>query len=100
MVFSDSDVYKWLEAIAWELGREPSAELERLAETIDLVAAAQEPDGYLNSCGQVVDPAWRWTDLEMGTSSTAPATCSRPESRSHERRATCPSSRSPVASPT
>ena len=30
MVFSDSDVYKWLEAIAWELGREPSAELERL----------------------------------------------------------------------
>ena len=50
MVFSDSDVYKWLEAIAWELGREPSAELERLArETTELVAAAQEPDGYLNS---------------------------------------------------
>ena len=67
MVFSDSDVYKWLEAIAWELGREPSAELERLArETIELVAAAQEPDGYLNSWCQVVDPAWRWTDLEMG----------------------------------
>ena len=67
MVFSDSDVYKWLEAIAWELGREPSAELERLArETIDLVAEAQEPDGYLNSWCQVVDPAWRWTDLEMG----------------------------------
>lgn len=67
MVFSDSDVYKWLEAIAWEIGREPSAELERLArETIDLVAAAQEPDGYLNSWCQIVDPAWRWTDLEMG----------------------------------
>src|SRR4051812_984559 len=67
MVFSDSDVYKWLEALAWEIGREPSAELERLAlETIDLVAAAQEPDGYLNSWCQVVDPAWRWTDLEMG----------------------------------
>ncbi|HVN62318.1 MAG TPA: beta-L-arabinofuranosidase domain-containing protein [Gaiellaceae bacterium] len=67
MVFSDSDVYKWLEALAWELAREPSAELERLArETTDLVAAAQEPDGYLNSWCQVVDPAWRWTDLEMG----------------------------------
>ncbi len=67
MVFSDSDVYKWLEALAWEIGREPSAELERLAhETIDLVAAAQEPDGYLNSWCQIVDPAWRWTDLEMG----------------------------------
>jgi len=67
MVFSDSDVYKWLEALAWELGREPSAELKRLArETTELVAAAQEPDGYLNSRCQVLDPAWRWTDLEMG----------------------------------
>jgi DUF1680 family protein len=67
MVFSDSDVYKWLEAIAWELGREPSAELERLArETTELVAAAQESDGYLNTWCQVLDPAWRWTDLEMG----------------------------------
>jgi DUF1680 family protein len=67
MVFSDSDVYKWLEAIAWELGREPSADLERLAgETTELVAAAQEPDGYLNSWAQVVDPAWRWTDLQQG----------------------------------
>jgi len=67
MVFSDSDVYKWLEALAWELGREPSAELERLArETTELVAAAQEPDGYLNTWCQVVDRTWRWTDLEMG----------------------------------
>ena len=67
MVFSDSDVYKWLEAIAWELGREPSAELERLGrETTELVAAAQEPDGYLDTWSQVVDPAWRWTDMEQG----------------------------------
>lgn len=67
MVFSDSDVYKWLEALAWEIGREPSPELEALArETIDLVAAAQEPDGYLNSWCQVVDRAWRWTDLKKG----------------------------------
>ena len=67
MVFSDSDVYKWLEALAWEMAREPSPELDRLArEAIDLVSAAQEPDGYLNSWCQVVDPAWRWTDLKMG----------------------------------
>jgi DUF1680 family protein len=67
MVFSDSDVYKWLEALAWELGREPSTKLAALArETIDLVGAAQEPDGYLNSWCQVVDPAWRWSDLKMG----------------------------------
>ncbi len=67
MVFSDSDVYKWLEAVAWEIGREPSDHLAALAQdTIALVAAAQEPDGYLNTWCQVNDPAWRWTDLEMG----------------------------------
>ncbi len=67
MVFSDTDVYKWLEALGWELGRKPSAELERLAtETVELVAAAQQPDGYLNTWCQVVDPSWRWTDLAMG----------------------------------
>ncbi len=67
MVFSDTDVYKWLEALAWELGREPTPELERLAtETIELVAAAQMPDGYLNTWCQIEDPAWRWSDLQMG----------------------------------
>jgi hypothetical protein len=67
MVFSDSDVYKWLEALAWEIGREPSERLLALAsETIALVASAQEPDGYLNTFCQITDPAWRWTDLEMG----------------------------------
>src|SRR5262245_65243537 len=50
MVFADSDVYKWLEALAWEVGREPSAELERLAgETVELGVAGQQPDGYLQT---------------------------------------------------
>jgi uncharacterized protein len=67
MVFSDSDVYKWLEASAWEIAREPSHDLEALArEMVEIVALAQQPDGYLNSFCQVVDPAWRWTDLRMG----------------------------------
>jgi DUF1680 family protein len=67
MVFSDSDVYKWLEALAWELGREPSDHLSALAaETTSLVASAQEPDGYINTWCQINDPQWRWTDLEMG----------------------------------
>ena len=66
MVFSDSDVYKWLEALAWEAQRQPSPELERFAaETTDLVAAAQQPDGYLNSYWQL-DGRERWSDLEMG----------------------------------
>ena len=69
MVFSDSDVYKWLEALAWELGRQdpPSAELEQLAgKTIELVESAQEADGYLNTWCQINDPDWRWTDLQQG----------------------------------
>jgi DUF1680 family protein len=67
MVFSDSDVYKWLEALAWELEHHPTPQLHRLAqETAELVAAAQQDDGYLNSYCQVVDPEWRWSDLEMG----------------------------------
>ena len=54
MVFMDSDVYKWLEALGWELGREPSAELAALGDAcIGLIAAAQEDDGYLNSYYQV-----------------------------------------------
>jgi DUF1680 family protein len=66
MVFSDSDVYKWLEALAWETQRQPSPELERLAaETTELVAAAQQPDGYLDSYWQV-EGRERWSDLEMG----------------------------------
>lgn len=67
MVFSDSDVYKWLEALAWELERHPSEQLQKLAqETAELVAAAQQDDGYINSYCQVVNPDWRWSDLEMG----------------------------------
>ncbi len=67
MVFSDSDVYKWLEAVSWELEREPSPELQKLArETAELVAAAQQGDGYLNTYCQIVDSSWRWTDLAMG----------------------------------
>jgi DUF1680 family protein len=67
LVFVDSDVYKWLEAVSWELGREPSAELERLAnDTIDLIATAQQDDGYLNSYYQLVAPDRRFTEPQMG----------------------------------
>jgi hypothetical protein len=67
MVFSDSDIYKWLEAVAWELEREPTPELHRLAQEItELVAAAQQDDGYINTYCQVKDPSWRWSDLAMG----------------------------------
>jgi hypothetical protein len=66
-VFMDSDVYKWLEAAAWELGRAHDAELQRrVDEVIAVVASAQSQDGYLNSHIQVTDPSARWTDLAHG----------------------------------
>ncbi len=66
MNFSDETVYKWLEALGWELGRTPITELQALAdEVISLVAAAQQPDGYLNSYYQVVEPEQKWADLDF-----------------------------------
>ena len=63
----DSDIYKWLEAVAYDLGQVPDAGLEAMAgEAIDLIVAAQRPDGYLNSYWQVVKPDQRWSDLDIG----------------------------------
>jgi DUF1680 family protein len=53
-VFMDSDLYKSLEAVSWEMGSEPSPALaEFAAEATALLAKAQLPDGYLNSYVQV-----------------------------------------------
>jgi uncharacterized protein len=66
-VFADSDVYKWLEAAAFEMARAPSAALRASSEPlIELVAAAQGADGYLNSYSTVAEPGRRWTDLPQG----------------------------------
>jgi hypothetical protein len=52
--FRDSDVYKWLEAVAWEYARSPDeALLERLRTLARTIATAQREDGYLNSAIQV-----------------------------------------------
>jgi hypothetical protein len=49
-VFMDSDIYKTLEAIGWELARDPRPELATFAaDAITLLEQAQRPDGYLNS---------------------------------------------------
>jgi len=63
-VFMDSDVYKWLEAVAYDLARGPDAEVQAMAdEAIALIEAAQMEDGYLNTCYQVTKPNQRWTEL-------------------------------------
>jgi uncharacterized protein len=49
-VFSDSDVYKWTEAVGFVLQSGDRPELRRMAEIlIDEVVAVQEPNGYLNT---------------------------------------------------
>ncbi|WP_370962182.1 glycoside hydrolase family 127 protein [Amycolatopsis sp. cg9] len=65
MWFADTDVYKTLEAAAWQLGRNPDdAELRAFLDTTAaLVAKAQGDDGYLNSYFTVVKPGLRWREL-------------------------------------
>nr|WP_235857025.1 beta-L-arabinofuranosidase domain-containing protein [Occultella glacieicola] len=65
--FADSEVYKLLEAMAWEIGRTGDEVVQgRYDAIVARVAAAQEPDGYLHTNfgrpGQ--DP--RYSDLEWG----------------------------------
>ncbi|MDQ0877383.1 DUF1680 family protein [Paenibacillus sp. V4I3] len=64
MVFQDSDVAKWLEAVGYLLETEADSELERVADdVIDLIARAQQQDGYLNTYYTVKEPDRRWTNL-------------------------------------
>lgn len=64
MVFQDSDVYKWLEAVAYSLQQVPDENLQKIADSvIDLLAQAQESDGYLNSYFTIEDPKRRFKRL-------------------------------------
>lgn len=65
--FVDSEVYKLLEAMAWELGARPDEALAaRYARLVERVAAAQEPDGYLHTAFGRPGQRPRWSDLEQG----------------------------------
>jgi DUF1680 family protein len=53
--------------VGYTLHVNPDPALQRQAEgVIDLIAAAQQEDGYLNTYYQVVNPEGRWTDLDFG----------------------------------
>ena len=59
MVFQDSDVYKWLEEAAYALAYHPDPELKALCDrTVNLIARAQQPDGYLDTPYQVKSGVW------------------------------------------
>jgi len=65
MVFQDSDVAKWLEAVAYSLIVKPDSDLENRAdEVIDLIAEAQEDDGYLNTFFILKEPEKKWQNLQ------------------------------------
>ncbi|GIN70646.1 hypothetical protein J14TS2_11210 [Bacillus sp. J14TS2] len=65
MVFQDSDVYKWLESVAYSLNNHPNAELETRADgVIHLIGQAQLADGYINTFYQVkAGLENRWTNV-------------------------------------
>ena len=67
VVFQDTDLYKWLESVAYTIAGGRGENLEELAdEVIDLIGKAQEPDGYLNTYFSINAPTKKWTNLVEG----------------------------------
>lgn len=65
--FSDSEIYKLLEAMSWEVGRTGDSTLEaRLQALVARVAPVQEADGYLNTRFGRPGQAPRYSDLQWG----------------------------------
>lgn len=68
--FADSEIYKYLEALAWEIGRTDAVadgDLERrFRHVVDRITAAQEPDGYLNTMFGREGQDARWSALQWG----------------------------------
>ncbi|GAA0920829.1 glycoside hydrolase family 127 protein [Virgisporangium aurantiacum] len=64
--FSDSDLYKTLEALSWDLARGSSeAVVAAVAELTAVIGRAQQSDGYINSYVQGGHEK-RWDDLTNG----------------------------------
>ena len=67
VVFQDTDLYKWLESVAYTIAGGKGGQFEPLAdEVIELVGRAQEPDGYLNTYFTVNAPERKWKNLIEG----------------------------------
>jgi DUF1680 family protein len=63
--YDDSDVYKAIEAMAYSLRNNPDPYIRQKAdEWIAKIAAAQLPDGYLNTYYTLKGLQNRWTDME------------------------------------
>ena len=67
MVFSDSDLYKWLETLAYCLERGEAKKFEVHGdEMVDLISRAQEADGYVNTYFSANCPDRKWTNFTEG----------------------------------
>jgi len=63
MRFTDSDLYKWLEAAAYTIANDPDHEMLRHIDTvIEVIGAAQSTDGYINTYHQL-NNLKRWNNL-------------------------------------
>lgn len=66
-VFRDTDVYKWLETVAYCIENGSGDKFIDIAdETIDLIGRAQQADGYINTYYTIAKPDERWTNLVEG----------------------------------
>lgn len=64
--FQDTDVYKWLEAAAYSLKYHPDDHLKSITERlIDLIADAQDEDGYLSTLFQIDAPDRKFKRLKQ-----------------------------------
>lgn len=65
LYFNDSDVYKVMEAASYSLATHPDPKLDAyLDDLIAKLAAAQRPDGYLNTFFILTNLNDRWTNLK------------------------------------
>lgn len=63
--FQDSDVYKWIEAVAYSLSNTPDEKLEsKCDKIIDLICSAQLDSGYLDTLYIINDPSKIFTNLK------------------------------------
>ncbi|MBA4864730.1 glycoside hydrolase family 127 protein [Streptomyces sp. PSKA54] len=65
--FADSEVYKLIEALAWEHGRSGDQVYDDAVRRLTArIARAQDADGYLNTCFGHAGQQPRYSDLEFG----------------------------------
>lgn len=63
-LFQDSDFAKWIEAVGYSLTQHPDEKLEQIAdEAIDIVCAAQQENGYLDTYYIINDMSKVFTNL-------------------------------------